>query len=571
MRCLPGIVASKVQLKAASHDFALGRHTRRQSKVPARAEQLDTMLAFSGLAAPKKYVQLPAASQRTRCSSVIAKQVRVLAWKGHYKSVDEILHTLDRAPKGYNPPPDDYDTQGAATPPSSASVRFPCHVFVHQLLRDNKPVRAGRNLEWMIEGNVRVRTKTFNATMSTLLNKMPKFTIKEADKPMPSNTATQKLEETTGMRMIREKFCRQAVSLLQLARTHGVKREMWMYERVIDGLMLQGQYVEAALLFDILAKDWQIQRTLEEAFSTSSSPFSPRSKLYSLHTILAASSLPPSSDLLLKILKPIVDMFGRIKTFRYLPTQAMRSSLQAYVILLATLHQRLIPFADISILIEAITACPANSRVQKNPVLVTRQDGLPPRKVDALTYGDEVLQALINDLPEDLPDFPALEAYHDRSDRESRRAGIPLRKQFTESTITDVPLAFRPKVQRSPVEFRLPYLPPMLPPLDEASYLSLMAYALHVRRDTSLARTVFVHMTTTRNPVLIPGLSVWTTLRNAVTGDGLHGEPRSTGGPRARPVWRTGVHMNLEQIDEILSRVVTIEEKDRMFGVSDEV
>ncbi|KAF4577472.1 hypothetical protein EYR40_003013 [Pleurotus pulmonarius] len=533
------------------------------------------MLAFSGLAAPKKYVQLPAASKRTRRSSVIAKQVRLLARKGHYKSVDEILHTLDRAPKGYNPP-DDYDTQGAATSPSSASVRFPCHVFVHQLLRDNKPVRAGRNLEWMIEGNVRVRTKTFNATMSTLLNKMPKFTIKEADKPMPSNTATQKLEETTGMRsivleMIRERFCRQAVSLLQLARTHGVKREMWMYERVIDGLMLQGQYVEAALLFDMLAKDWQIQRTLEEAFSTSAPPLSPQSKLYSLHTILAASSLPPSSDLLLKILKPIVDMFGRIKTFRYLPTQAMRSSLQAYVILLATLHQRLIPFADISILIEAITACPANSRVQKNPVLVTRQDGLPPRKVDALTYGDEVLQALINDLPEDLPDFPALEAYHDRSDRESRRAGIPLRKQFTESTITDVPLAFRPKVQRSPVEFRLPYLPPMLPPLDEASYLSLMAYALHVRRDTSLARTVFVHMTTTRNPVLIPGLSVWTTLRNAVTGDGLHGEPRSTGGPRARPVWRTGVHMNLEQIDEILSRVVTIEEKDRMFGVSDEV
>lgn len=579
MKCLQGIIVSRVKSKGATHGFARRqKHIGRRFKVPAHTEQLDTMLAFSGLATPKKHVQLPPASQRTRRSSAIAKQVRALARKGYYKSVDEILHTLDCAPRGYNPLPDD-DTQGVTMPPSSASVRFPSHVFVHQLLRDNKPVRAAKKLEWMIEGNMRVRTTTFDAIMSTLLSKMPKFTVKELDKAKESDAGNQKLDETTVMRpftpdMIRENFCRQAVALLQLARTHGMKREMWMYEKVIDGLMLQGQYVEAALLFDMLAKDWQVQRALEEAFSASVSPLSQitsqpkKSKLYSLYTLLAASSLPPTSGLLRRILKPVTDMFGRIKTFRYLPTQAVHSSLQAYVILLGTLHQRQIPFADVSLLIEAVSACPVNSRVQKNSVWVVPQDGAPPRKVDALTYADEVLEALINDLPKDLPNFPALEACQDGSDNstnEDRHVGIPLRKLFTESTVTDVPLAFRPTVQRPLVELRLPYLPPMLPPLDEASYLNLMTYAVYVRQDTSLARTVFVHMTKMRNPVLTPGPSVWTTLQNAVIGNATHGEPRF-----ARQGWRTGAHMNLERVDEILSQVVTSEEKDRMLSLSDE-
>ncbi|KDQ26063.1 hypothetical protein PLEOSDRAFT_1106939 [Pleurotus ostreatus PC15] len=584
MKCLQRITVSTVKVGTAIHGFALGRqkHTGRRLKGPARTEQLDTMLAFSGLAIPKKHVQLPASSQRTRRSGAIAQQVRALAQKGHYKSVDEILHTLDRAPRGYSPLPDD-GMQVVTIPPSNASVRFPSHVFMHQLLRDNKPVRAARKLEWMIEGGVRVRTRTFNAITSALLSKMPKFTVKEPDKANEGNTGTQRLDETAVARpftsdRIRETFCRQAVALLQLARTHGVKREMWMYERVIDGLMLQEQYVEAALLFDMLAKDWQVQRALEEAFCTPVSPLPQitsqpkQTKLYTLLTILAASSLPPSSSLLRRILKPVTEMFGRIKTFRYLPTHAVHSSLQAYVILLTTLHQRQIPFADISLLSEAVSTCPVNSRVQKNPVWVVRQEGGPPRKVDALTYADEVLEALINDLPKDLPTFPALEVSYDRSDdaaNKDGRAGIPLRKLFKESAITDIPFASSPTHQRPPTELRLPYLPPILPPLDEASYLSLMTYALYVRQDTSLARTVFVHMIAIRNPALTPGPPVWTTLQNAVIGSATLGEPRSKG--ESRSSWRTGAHMNLERVDEILSRVVTSEEKDRMFSLSDEM
>lgn len=263
-------------------------------------------------------------------------------------------------------------------------------------------------------------------------------------------------------------------------------------------------------------------------------------------------------------------MFGRIKTFRYLPTHAVHSSLQAYVILLTTLHQRQIPFADISLLIEAVSACPVNSRVQKDPVWVVRQEGGPPRKVDALTYADEVLEALVNDLPKNLPTFPALEVSYDRSEdavSKDGRAGTPLRKLFKASATIDVPFAFSPTPQRPPTELRIPYLPPILPPLDEASYLDLMTYALYVRQDTSLARTVFVHMIAIRNPALTPGLSVWTTLQNAVIGNATLGEPRFKGEPR----WRTGAHMNLERVDEILSRVVTSEEKDRMFSLSDEV
>ncbi|KAG5219706.1 hypothetical protein IMY05_C4791000200 [Salix suchowensis] len=263
------------------------KHTGRRLNVPARTEQLDIMLAFSGLAIPKKHVQLPASSQRTRRSGAIAQQVRALAQKGHYKSADEILHTLDRAPRGYSPLPDDED---------------------------------------------------------------------------------------------KGTFCRQAVALLQLARTHGVKREIWMYERVLDGLMLQGQYVEAALLFDMLAKDWQVHRALEEAFST---PVSPPSQIISsqriktIYFVHHPRSLvsPALSSLLRRILNPVKEMFRRIKTFRYLPTHAVHSSLQAYVILLTTLHQRQIPYADISLLIEAVSACPVNSRVRKNPVWVVRQEG----------------------------------------------------------------------------------------------------------------------------------------------------------------------------------------------------
>ncbi|KAF9490590.1 hypothetical protein BDN71DRAFT_1454108 [Pleurotus eryngii] len=585
MKCLQRITVLTDQADNAIHGFAIGRqkHTGRRLNVPARTEQLDIMLAFSGLAIPKKHVQLPASSQRTRRSGAIAQQVRALAQKGHYKSADEILHTLDRAPRGYSPLPDDDGTQGVTIPPSSASVRFPSHVFMHQLLRDNKPVRAARKLEWMIEGGVRVRTRTFNAIISTLLSKMPKFTVKKLDKSNEGDTGTQRLGETAVARpftsdRIRETFCRQAVALLQLARTHGVKREIWMYERVLDGLMLQGQYVEAALLFDMLAKDWQVHRALEEAFSTPVSPPSqiisqPKdSKLYTLYTILAASSLPPSSSLLRRILNPVKEMFRRIKTFRYLPTHAVHSSLQAYVILLTTLHQRQIPYADISLLIEAVSACPVNSRVRKNPVWVVRQEGGPPRKVDALTYADEVLEALINDLPKDLPTFPALEASYERSDdavSKDRHAGIPLRKLFKESATIHIPFAFSSTPQRPPTELRLPYLPPILPPLDEASYLSLMTYTLYVRQDTSLARTVFVHMTAMRNPALTPGPSVWTTLQNAVIGNATLGEPRSKGEPRSS--WRTGVHMNSERVDEILSRVVTSEEKDRMLGLSDKV
>ncbi|KAJ8519338.1 hypothetical protein ONZ45_g3722 [Pleurotus djamor] len=313
--------------------------------------------------------------------------------------------------------------------------RLPGHALIHGLVRSQKPTRAAKQIRSLIEDGTNVKHATFSAVMRGLLNQARKIT----KAPQTDNDSWSAPNETVlelDPDKIHNKYCRHALILLMIARKHGVKREMWMYIRLINTLVTHKSYLEATLVVESLLKDWRVWNALHSFFASvppqSSDPNTywiisgdrlathsqvVQSELYQLYQQLSVSYLEPTPALLAKCIIPLNDAF---RTNPTPPSKAtIMSILQPFMVLLSLLERRLYPFSSVGRIIRAVSDLPAHWNLREHIVWTTKRlkggksEERQPRKVPNIQIeADKILEGLMTSLPSRPRDPPTSSPLH---------------------------------------------------------------------------------------------------------------------------------------------------------------
>ncbi|KAI0959264.1 hypothetical protein AcW1_004136 [Taiwanofungus camphoratus] len=345
------------------------------------------------------------------------------------------------------------------------SCRLSAHTFLHELLRAGFERKAAKYAEMMMGQDIRIRTSTLNAILSSLSHK--------SSSPLHGATQTfarirlprlrdgpeiLKLRES----LITDRCTRAAVSLLKEARVYGQQRTQRMYDNVISGCLLQGEIIVASLLFVLVVKDWELQKALAAdaqqadsgaAVSNGSGNEPNRSRKLARHGL--RNSPYPSAEIMNTILKKIDTSLSQDPRDpddeKYLlhPLQALANL--AMLLDTGQLHTH-----RLKSLIISLYSCPKTT----HHVWILRKG--KPAHVEAYPYFQGVLMRVIRKLLGD-----------DQGHR--------------------------------------------LPCLDLRSYNSLIFYALRHRFSPLLASRLLDHMCSKRNPTLRPNIVTYNILLRSGT------------------------------------------------------
>jgi hypothetical protein len=152
------------------------------------------------------------------------------------------------------------------------------HVLIHALHRSQQPLSAASVTKMCMERGFKIRGHTF-VTVFAAISPPCDFTVPVA-RPGRSKDSPPIV------------LINAAVGLLKAARNSGHKHHSWMYDRVINALLLQGEVLTAAFLFITLLKEWNARRaakSVEEVIS----PEESASRIDIAHTLYAMAPRRP--------------------------------------------------------------------------------------------------------------------------------------------------------------------------------------------------------------------------------------------------------------------------------------
>ena len=130
------------------------------------------------------------------------------------------------------------------------------HVLIHALHRSQRPLSAASVTELCLERGFKIRGHTFNIVFASISPPCD-FTV-----PVARSGRSKDSPRIASVNA--------ALGLLKSARNSGHKHHSWMYDRVINALLLHGEVLTAAFLFITLLKEWNARRlakSVEEARS----------------------------------------------------------------------------------------------------------------------------------------------------------------------------------------------------------------------------------------------------------------------------------------------------------------
>ena len=159
-----------------------------------------------------------------------------------------------------------------ADPVKTAAVqtKLAAHVFTHALLRRGRAIEASRFVELCMERNIRIHYRTFQATFNLLCPRVDHLvdTVgrpSHVTVPSPSEVRPTSKPNLKHQGTFQTTYTTAALSLLRSARQGRHGRASWMYDRIIDACLLQGEVLTAALLFVALIRDWMLRKAIKES------------------------------------------------------------------------------------------------------------------------------------------------------------------------------------------------------------------------------------------------------------------------------------------------------------------
>jgi hypothetical protein len=337
----------------------------------------------------------------------------------------------------------------------SVSARLVAHSLLHGLLRVGLTTKAYRLAETLMGGGMKIRPRSLDTIMHGLLAQgaTPPGILESHRLDRITKILTSPKVLSLQPRLIEDQSTRHAIRLILRARHHRQRCTSEAYHSIIRYLLQRAEILVASLLFCILVKDYQLKHTMAARL---------RGQIRSVDTDGESeqSTADRKADLRSR-LKGILWQKGVVdkklamslvesieKSMLQDPQQdsdevSLRMSLQALANIAMLLDERRIPFPEVASIIRALYSCPKSKR----RVWIVRNG--QPYNVQAYSYFHSVLMRLSSDLP----------------------STVPLRR-LGESDPNNSPL----------------------PPLDLASYNSLLHYALRHRHDPALAKKVLCHM-----------------------------------------------------------------------------
>ena len=152
---------------------------------------------------------------------------------------------------------------------AAIQTRLAAHIFAHALLRCGRAIEASRFVELCIERNIRIHYHTFQATFNLLCPRIDHLvdtigppshiTVPPPSEVGPTSRLASQHQDASQM------YTTAALSLLRSARQGRHGRASWMYDRIIDACLLQGEVLTAALLFVALVRDWMLRKAIKES------------------------------------------------------------------------------------------------------------------------------------------------------------------------------------------------------------------------------------------------------------------------------------------------------------------
>jgi hypothetical protein len=150
---------------------------------------------------------------------------------------------------------------------AAIQARLSAHTVAHALLRRGRAVEASRFVELCMERNIRIHYRTFRATFNLLCPRVdhqvdtvgPPSHVTVLPPSEVGQTSRPNLQDASQV------YTAAALSLLRSARQSRHGRASWMYDRIIDACLLQGEVLTAALLFVALVRDWMLRKAIKES------------------------------------------------------------------------------------------------------------------------------------------------------------------------------------------------------------------------------------------------------------------------------------------------------------------
>ncbi|RDB17018.1 hypothetical protein Hypma_002053 [Hypsizygus marmoreus] len=328
------------------------------------------------------------------------------------------------------------------------SPRLSSHVLLHGLIRLGRKKEASELATKMMKTGLRLRSKTMEAFMHTLVPKTPFLRRKPFSPPhfTPNPPTLARM-----IPMARDEGTRFALQLFAVARQTHHRRTNGMFGTLLCICLINGEIILASLIFGFVVKDWQLRAALKNHFDTSEPNQVNPSNLV-LHRHLKRERLAPTRQMMSKILQPIDDILstdGHGEDYELSVTAA----LQALANLAALLDHSQIPFSTVGSLVHSLYNCP---RVGDDVWIIGANGG--PERVPAYTYFHDVLGRLMIAPPT------------------KEKTTTPLEPASSSQSHHDL------------------FRPPMLPPLDGHSCNALLHYALRHHLSPAHASTVLNYM-----------------------------------------------------------------------------
>ncbi|KAL0949057.1 hypothetical protein HGRIS_009156 [Hohenbuehelia grisea] len=371
--------------------------------------------------------------------------------------------------------------------------RLSYHALLHGLLKQGFPSKATQLATLLIQDGTTLRTRTLGSLASALADASSSSSGNHSKSPLSVREGHYQHPSILSLEsaMIENEHLAHGISLVQQARRYRQKRTRDMFQALISACLLQGEIIVGSLLFVLLVKDWETRRALALRLGISPNtqeqiPPEQAEHFAEFKYLYSESIFPPKA-----LMNDILAIIDATLSREDVDETSLVSSLQALTNIAVLLDKQSLPFPEVAVLVRTMYRIP---RVD-HKVWVDRGQG--PERVAAYVYIHQVLKRLIDNLPTNRP-----AAVHSVSWKNNR-----------------------PAPTRDPESVKL------LPPLDLASYNSLLHYALRHRLSTLLAEKVLAHMTKERYKPLDFDITTFnilirsgTLMRNSrITQDALQG------------------------------------------------
>lgn len=178
-------------------------------------------------------------------------------------SYEKTYQSIEAAQKNSS----DHTTLEDQTKLAAIQTKLAAHIFAHALLRRGHAVEASRFVELCMERNIRIHYRTFQTTFNILCPRVDHLvdTIGPPSRATVSPSVGLTPRPTSKRQDPSKMYTTAALSLLRSARQGRQGRASWMYDRVIDACLLQGEVLTAALLFVALVRDWMLRKAIKES------------------------------------------------------------------------------------------------------------------------------------------------------------------------------------------------------------------------------------------------------------------------------------------------------------------